>query len=106
MKKYSNSFMKTQEIWDSVDMGKVMKKFIQCQRCGLCCKAGVCSVGKEDKNGRCKFLKKLVNGQYSCKLFADGKVKGGTIGIGNGCVIHALPKEFTKFYEDRYGGLP
>jgi hypothetical protein len=105
MKKYGTTPEKTREIWRSINIRKVLKKHIACQRCGLCCKAGVCGVGKEDKNGRCIFLVKLED-KYSCKLYAQGKVEGGRIGIGNGCVVRALPREFFSFYSDNYGPLP
>jgi hypothetical protein len=105
MKRYGSSPEKTREIWRSTNMSKVFKKHIACRQCGLCCKAGICEDGKEDENGRCIFLKKLRD-NYSCELYAEGKVEGANIGIGNGCVIRALPHKFFQFYKDKYGPLP
>lgn|SRR5208337_5665842 len=106
MKKYGMSKEKSREMWHSTDMSKVFQTHVPCRRCALCCKAGTCIAGKADKNGRCIFLKKLKNKRYSCELYAHKKINGSTIGIGNGCVIRALPHELSKFYEDRYGALP
>jgi hypothetical protein len=105
MKKYGSTPERTREVWRLTNISKVFKKHVACQRCALCCKAGVCGAGKGDENGRCIFLIKLKD-KYSCELYAKGKVEGGRIGIGNGCVLRALPRELFKLYEDNYGALP
>jgi hypothetical protein len=73
-------------------------KYIPCQKCGICCKAGSCPKGKEGPNGVCKYL----TNRNTCSLLEKGKVKPEDIGIGRGCVIRGNKKIFQE-YKDMYG---
>jgi hypothetical protein len=73
----------------------------KCERCGICCKAANCGFGKEDKNGKCIFLKNK-NDLHSCELIEKGKVDPDKIGLNRGCVLRRDPKLF-KQYKELYG---
>jgi len=83
-----------------------MKK---CDRCGTCCKIGVCSIGKEDANGDCIYLIEEKDGKYSCKLILDPNYPMqkliDNIWFGRGCIIKESAEAFEyyrKTYNDKY----
>lgn len=71
---------------------------ITCTRCGICCKAGTCPFGTENKTtGICKYLIKEKSGIYSCKI--ANKIKN-EVGIGKGCILKR--KKVYKLYLEHY----
>ena len=74
---------------------------ITCTRCGICCKSGICLLGKEDSTGKCIFIK-VSDHIYSCDLYSKGIVSKEDIGIGLGCIIRR-DSEMFEFYRENYG---
>lgn len=69
-------------------------KYPSCQRCGLCCIAGICEFGaKEEQSGLCVFLT-VEDDQACCELVKNGHA-GVMTYIGVGCI----PGGHTEIYE-------
>jgi hypothetical protein len=74
----------------------------KCERCGICCKSCTCEQGKEDKNGKCIYLKKRGD-LHSCELHEKGLLDTDKVGLGRGCNLKKYPDIYNK-YKEKYGG--